>query len=191
MGRNMMALSKFTASPQVFFVYACLCAPLASLAPQTVADARAGVTPLQIGERIRFQAANEVVSADCDVNVLGFAHDTVRVKPNERCLHGEFGPVEIKALFFAGEDRGARGAHFAIGFAGGAVAGAILGRIVVGNGCKPSYLSCDDAGLAVAVYTILGAALGALTGGVVGLAWPAGPAWHPIPMPPNLTISIK
>jgi hypothetical protein len=172
------------------FICACLCLPFTSVVAQATADARAGVTPLHTGERIRFEAENAVVSADCDVNVLGFAHDTLRVRPNGRCLHGEFGPGEIKTLFSAGEDRGPRAGHFILGLVGGAIAGGLLGHAIAGNGCKSNVQSCDG-GLAAFAFTIFGAGLGALTGGVAGLAWPAGPAWHPMPMPPNLTISIK
>jgi hypothetical protein len=186
----MKTLASLIASPRVLLAGICLCLPSRSAVAQVAADARIGVTPLHIGERIRFEAANNVVSADCDGNVLGFAHDTVRLKPNNGCLHGEFGPGEIKTLFSAGEDRGYRAGHFLIGFFGGAVAGGILGHTIVGNGCTANVPSCDG-GVAIAVYTFFGIALGALTGGVAGLAWPAGPAWHPIPLPPDLTISVK
>jgi hypothetical protein len=145
------------------------------------------VADLRTGERIRFHAASARVSADCDGNIVGLARDTVLVEQNKACIQEAYNQGEIRTLEVARGNRGSRWAHVGLGFFGGAFGGGIIGDLSAPH----RSASCSDLCSASGLYVIAGVLVGSVGGGLLGLAWPAGPAWHPVPFSPNLTILVK
>jgi hypothetical protein len=172
---------------RVSLICACLCLPFTSVVAQVTADARAGVADLHIGERISFHAASARASADCDGNIIGLARDTIRVGQNEACAGAAYSPGEIQTLEVARGNRGSRWAHLGLGFFGGAVAGGFIG----GLSARKRSASCSDLCSATGLSVIGGVLVGSVGGGLLGIVWPAGAAWHPVPFLPSLTILVN
>lgn len=108
----------------------------------------------------------------CTARVAAILQDTLLLESAAACLRGSYdASVEVAAVY-----HGERRTHAVIGFAGGAVLGALAGRLAAGDGCTTS---CSDGALAIVILTVAGAGAGALVGTIIGIALPAGGEWGP------------
>jgi hypothetical protein len=137
------------------------------------ASAQESVSP-QPGEHVRIH----IVELDhprfgqrCEGWIAAVERDTIVIGQPRSCAVGSY----AGRLRVARGDRGSRLSHTGIGLLGGALAGGVIARIAVGDGCRID--SCDDGEFAVGVITLLGTVSGALVGTVIGATLPAGPRW--------------
>lgn len=136
---------------------------------------QSGTTPT-VGDRVQVLIdSSATVPGDmmCDGSVTGVARDTLVLAPMHGCPRGQF---VARVRVFRG-DRGERVSHVKHGALGGVIGGAIVGRLVGGDGCSGST-QCADGGLPVRIFTVAGAVVGALVGGVIGAMQPDGPQWE-------------
>jgi hypothetical protein len=144
-------------------------------------DAAAQSGPLHVGDRLRFRRADGAATRRpwCMGRLTAHAGDTLVLIDAGRCLRGTVPAGAVADLSVARGDRGPRSTHAFLGFLGGAAAGGLLARLAAGDGCRVPGCG-PDGGYAVAILTTLGVGAGAVVGGVVGLALPAGPRWVPV-----------
>ena len=134
--------------------------PVHAVAPSTIAH----------GSTIRF-----VVGTDSLLIVGHLTRLTADSLMLERCANCDrlrYGTREISRLEVL---RGSsRGRHFAVGLGAGALAG-VIGAAV--NNAAPCHTDVCDLRL---LGFIFGPAIGALTGGIIGIALPSGQRWEPV-----------
>jgi hypothetical protein len=138
-------------------------APGRAVAPSTIAP----------GATIRFAVGTD--------SLLRLAHlgkltaDSLIVDQCTNCDRLRYGTSEISRLEVL---RGSsRGKHFAVGFGIGALAGLIIAGL---NYARPCHaLDTDVCGFRAFGF-IYGPPVGALIGGIIGLALPTGERWEPV-----------
>lgn len=134
-----------------------------------------------IGTEVRFRLASPdstsgpTILRECEGKVSRLSLDTIVVRPHGQCGSDILQPrlVELQTE----KRRGSRVAHIKKGLIFGAISGGILGRLIVGDGCKRP--GCDG-GYAVLQYTLTGLVGGGIIGSAIGFALPAGTHWHSI-----------
>lgn len=136
------------------------------------------VDTIPLGVSIRLQMAGSGGRLEsCDATVRGIAVDTLLIA-SATCDRS----ATIADAAFERTVSGSRARRFVQGSAYGALAGGLLGLVAAGDGCNRSY--CDDGKLAVVALTVIGASLGAVTGGIGGAVlnpdkeWVAIPVWR-------------
>ena len=128
------------------------------------------------GEQVRVRIVSSEtarIGTMCAGSVAAVVGDTVVLGQPRSCPGGS----HVAELRIGRGDRGSRLAHTALGFVGGALAGGILMRIAVGDGCQSDVCAPADGAYVASIATAVGAAAGAVIGALVGVALPAGPKW--------------
>ncbi len=132
-------------------------------------------TTARPGDRVHIGPPDGVADRSfqsCIARVAAVLQDTLLLESAAACLRGSYdASVQIAEVY-----RGDLRTHVVIGFAGGALLGAVAGRLAAGDGCTSS---CADGGLAIVILTVGGAGVGALVGTIIGAALPAGATWGP------------
>lgn len=133
-----------------------------AVAPSTIAP----------GATIRF-----VVGTDSRLNVGHLSKltgDSLIIDRCANCDRLRYGTLEISRLEVL---RGSsRGKHFAVGLAVGALAGFVAGVISTAQPCNGTPDVCGFRDIAL----IGDPAVGALIGGIIGIALPTGKRWEPV-----------
>ena len=136
--------------------------PVRAVAPSTIAP---GVT-------IRF-----VVGTDSRLivgHLSNLTPDSLIIDRCKNCDRLRYGTREIGRLEVL---RGSsRGRHFAVGLAVGALAGFVAGVISTAQPCNGTPDVCGFRDIAL----IGDPAVGALIGGIIGIALPTGQRWEPV-----------
>ncbi|MGI8547558.1 MAG: hypothetical protein ACR2M1_09515, partial [Gemmatimonadaceae bacterium] len=155
---------------------------------------------LAVGDNIRLRTAvydtvgspvtcaGSVASISGDTAVLNGANEHRFLRPSLSCPSHVFAPGEITALTVVRGDRGSRLRHAGLGALGGALVGGVVGRIADYRHCNQKYCSSDDRE-AGGIITMLLIGAGAIVGGTVGLALPAGKQWERVENIPPLRIA--
>ena len=138
-------------------------------------------------ERVRFRPSVTAGRRWCDGRVALVAGDTLVVAGARGCPSGELRQASIADVRIARGDHGSRLTHAVLGVLGGAVVGGGIGRLAAGDGCRRS--GCSDGGYAVGVLTGVGLYAGALVGGTIGLALPAGTRWVAVRVPRHVRVA--
>lgn len=151
----------------------------------TFAGAQQPTSGLRVGDAVRFTRRDDGTDHGfsaryrCEGIISGFSSDTVLVAADRNCATAEFAMARLSEVKVKRGDRGSRIRHFTFGALLGTVVGGVIGRVRAGDGCHVA--PCDDAGFAIGILTVTGAAVGGLIGGGVGLVIPAGRQWVPLP----------
>jgi hypothetical protein len=155
--------------------------------PWLSASGQGGLTP-RAGEQVRVRIVSSEtasIGSRCAGSVAAVVGDTVMLGQPRTCPAGS----HLAELRVARGSHGSRLVHTAIGFVGGALAGGILARISIGDGCTGEGCTPAEGAYAVAIATAIGAAAGAVVGTLVGAALPAGPRWLDTTAPRPLVVA--
>ncbi|MGI9089859.1 MAG: hypothetical protein ACR2GG_02010 [Gemmatimonadaceae bacterium] len=124
-----------------------------------------------------------VASVKADTAVLDQAAARRFLRPSLVCPSHAFAPGDITELSVVRGDRGSRLSHAGLGAVAGAFLGGVYARISTSGG-GPNRNHEDDG-----IIAVVGVEIGALAGGLVGLALPAGKRWERVRNIPPIRIA--
>ena len=174
-----------TVAGKTLTVRTTLCLVAATFLCTSAAIAQRRAARLGIGDQVRFTLTRDTAAlfesssaARCEAQVSQLLLDTVAVRSYGRCALPDVRLWKARDLQVE-RNRGSRLSHFVAGTGLGLLVGGIAGLLIADDRCRARQ--CDDGGLAVLEFGLMGITSGAVVGAGVGLLLPAGSRWVSVP----------
>lgn len=131
---------------------------------------------LRPGDRVEVRIvapAAAITDVPCAAFVADAQRDTLRLDRSDRCPRGAY----LADIRVARPGGGSRLTHTVLGTLFGAVVGGVIASAGSGSGCRTDLCNPADGRYAAGAKATAGVVTGAVVGGLLGLALPAGARW--------------